>query len=561
MAGGIIASYANATARLTAPDGPFAMDEALVGGRPMRVYAGADANIVDALVRAELRFPERTFACEDGRYWTYAEIFGASRRLAGALQDAHGIRPGDRVGIAMRNRPEWFIAFAAILRAGGVAVLFNSRGAVDELAAAAADVPCRLILADDERAERIGAAGIAAPTLAIDAITAAAATGRALAAERVAADAPALILFTSGTTGRPKGAVLTQRNITNMIANLNFVTAVGLEVTAEAYGMPVETLRTMMPRPSSLLVFPMFHISGITVFFMTMEGGGLLTTMRRWNPAAALELISGNQVTMISGPPLVLSDLLDTPGADTHLAAVGAIGVGGQATPKNLVARIAEAMPRAVQSSGWGMTEVSGSVTAVAGEVFRAKPDSCGALSPLIDLRVIDEEGRVLPPGETGELLIGGALVMAGYCNAPEANAAAFVDGWLRTGDIGSVDADGFVHLIDRKKDMVISAGENIYCAELERVLGAEPDFLEVALFGIPDARLGERAIAAVTLREGAAWSEDAVQAIARASLADYKVPTAVAFDLGPFPRNVTGKVDKAKLRARFLETAGETVR
>ena len=560
MTKGILSFYAEAIERLTSRGERFAVGKAIVGGRPTRVYAAADVNVVDALVRAEQRFPERTMAYEDGRHWTYAEIFGASRRLAGALQDMHGIRPGDHVGIAMRNRPEWYIVFAAILRAGGVAVLFNSRGAGDELAAAAQDVPCRLILADDERAGRIAAAGITTPIMAIDAITAAMSLGRALEAERVDADAPALVLFTSGTTGRSKGAVLTQRNVANMIVNLNFLTAIGIEMAAQTYGIPVETLRTMAPRPSSLLVFPMFHISGLTVFFIAIEGGGLLTTMRRWNAAAALPLISGNKVTMLSGPPMVLNDLLDAPDADTHLAAVGTIGVGGQATPKSLIARISRSMPRAVQTSGWGLTEASGNVAAIVGAVASIKPDSCGVPSPLVDLRVVDDDGRDVAPGEAGELWVRGALVMAGYCNAPAANAATLVDGWLRSGDIGRIDGDGFVHLIDRKKDMVISGGENIYSAELERVLGAEPDFLEVALFGVPDLRLGERAIAAVTLREGARWSEDAVKAIARASLADYKVPAAVAFDLGPFPRNVTGKVDKAKLRARFLETAGETV-
>ncbi|WP_174291221.1 class I adenylate-forming enzyme family protein [Sphingomonas bacterium] len=560
MTDGVMDYYATATGRLTAPEGPFAVREAVVQGRAMRVYAAADVNIVDTLSRSEQRFHDRTLACEDGRYWTYAELLGASRRLAGALRDRHAIVPGDRVGLAMRNRPEWFVAFAAIVRAGGVAVLFNSRGAGDELAAAAADVPCRLILADDERAERIVAAGVATPTLALAEIMAAAQDGPALDDQRVDADAPAVVLFTSGTTGRPKGAVLTQRNIANMTVNLQFLSAIGLEMAAHSYGIPVETLRTMAPRPSSLLVFPMFHISGLTVFFMMIESGGLLTTMRRWNAAAALPQISGNTVTMISGPPMVLNDLLDAPGAETHLAGVGSIGVGGQATPSSLTARIARAMPRAMQTSGWGMTEASGNVAAIVGAVASIKPESCGKPSPVVDLRVVGEDGVDVTPGEAGELWLGGALVMAGYCNAAAATDATLVDGWLRTGDVGRVDGDGFIHLVDRKKDMVISGGENIYSAEVERVLGAEGDFVEVALFGIADARLGERAVAAVTLRDGARWTEDAVKALARASLANYKVPTAVCFDLGPFPRNVTGKVDKAQLRARFLAQVVETV-
>ena len=558
-AGDVLESYARISTRLTAEGAPFAVDHATVGGHRLKVYADTDDNVADVLLRAESRFADLDLAIEDERHLSYADIFGAARRLAAWLQDRHGIRPGDRVGIAMRNRPEWFIAFAAVLHAGAVAVLFNSRGAGGELAAAAQDVPCALILADDERAARMRESGITTPVETLAPIEAALAPGgRAADPVRVDRDAPAIILFTSGTTGRPKGALLTQRNITSMVRNLDFITALQVELAAEMFGVSVDTLRNMMPRASSLLVFPLFHISGITAFFMTIAGGGQLVTIRRWNPAAAMDVIAAHRITTLSGPPLILADLLDQPDAAARLATVNAIGVGGQATPRSLVDRVKQALPRASQSSGWGMTEVSGSVTAIAGAPYLARPASCGTCSPIVDLRVTDEAGNALAEGATGELWVRGALVMQGYFGAPEANAAAFDGAWLRTGDVGYLDADGFLHLVDRKKDMVICAGENIYCAEVERVLSADPDFVEVALFGVPDLRLGERAIAAITLREGTRRSEAEVKAFAREHLADYKVPAAIAFDLGPFPRNATGKIDKALLRARYLEKVGE---
>jgi acyl-CoA synthetase (AMP-forming)/AMP-acid ligase II len=557
--GTVLESYARSSDRLTAEGAPFAVDRAVIGGHRVKIYADTDENVADILRRAESRFADLDFAIEDGRRLSYADIFGASRRFAAWLQDHQGIKAGDRIGIAMRNRPEWFIAFAAVLRIGAVAVLFNSRGAGGELAAAAQDVPCALILADDERAERMRESGIAAPIETLGPIEAACAPGgREADPVRVDRDAPASILFTSGTTGRPKGAVLTQRNITSMVRNLDYITALQIELAAEGLGVTPDTLRTMMPRISNLLVFPLFHISGITAFFMAITAGGQLVTIRRWNPAVALDLIEAHKITTLSGPPLILGDLLDQPDAAARLTSVNNIGVGGQATPRNLVDRVREALPRASQSSGWGMTEVSGSVTAISGAPYMAKPASSGTCSPIVDLRVTDEEGRELPAGSTGEIWVRGAIVMQGYFNAPEANASAFDGAWLRTGDVGYLDPDGFLHLVDRKKDMVICAGENIYCAEVERVLSADPDFVEVALFGVPDDRLGERAIAAITLREGAGRSEADVRTFARQHLADYKVPAAIAFDLGAFPRNVTGKVNKAQLRARYLEKIGE---
>jgi acyl-CoA synthetase (AMP-forming)/AMP-acid ligase II len=316
----------------------------------------------------------------------------------------------------------------------------------------------------------------------------------------------------------------------------------------------------MMPQVSTLLVFPLFHISGITAFFTTAQSGGMLTMLRRWRPEAALQAIAANKVTMLSGPPLVVTDLLDQENAVERMASLNSVAVGGQATPASIIARLSRALPMASQSVGWGSTEVSGTVASAAGATFASRTNSCGLPSPLIDMRVVDEAGNEVPPGESGEIWLRGVLVTPGYWNKPEATAAAFNGEWFKSGDVGFIDADGFVHLIDRKKDMVISGGENIYCAEVERVLSADEAFVEVALFGVPDERLGERAVAAVVLRDGFSRSEDEVKGFVRSALADYKVPSAVDFELGPFPRNVTGKVNKAKLRSAYLERLKEAV-
>jgi acyl-CoA synthetase (AMP-forming)/AMP-acid ligase II len=212
-------------------------------------------------------------------------------------------------------------------------------------------------------------------------------------------------------------------------------------------------------------------------------------------------------------------------------------------------------LPEAIQAQSWGMTEVAGVATTCREAVFLCAPESCGPPVPIAEVEIRAYDRRPLGIREVGDLWVRSGTAMQGYWNAPEANAATFDEGrWLNTGDVGYLDEEGFLFLVDRKKDMVISSGENIYCAEVERVLALDLDFIEVSLFGTPDARLGERAVAAVTLRPGARRTEDAVKAFVGERLADYKVSAEVVFDLGPFPRNATGKVDKKALRSRYLE-------
>lgn len=567
----IIQDHADIVAKLIADEGPFAVREVSVAGRKVRAYARAARNVQTLFDRAEAQFSTCDLAADEDRRWTYSEIFTRARRLAGVLQDQFGVRPGDRVGLVMRNRSEWFISFIAVMRSGGIATLFNSRSTAVELAAAAVTVGCSVFIADARRAALLRESDRTTPIIVIDDAADEAPVADAVSFEGIfgatrdgtavyaAPEDPALILFTSGTTGRQKGALLTQHNITNFAENLQFLRAVGLTLAAKRFGVAPEALSQMVPPVSTLLVFPLFHISGLTAFFGALQVGGMLTTIRRWRPDAALRLISANRVTMLSGPPLILGDLLDQPGAAEHLSTINSIGVGGQATPVSLIKRVGQALPMASQAGGWGMTEVTGSATSASGPIFAARPASAGQLSPLMELRVVGEDGRDVPSGEAGELWLRGSLVMQGYWDAPEATAVAFENGWYKTGDVGYVDPDGFVFIVDRKKDMIICGGENIHCAEVERVLSGDDAFAEVSLFGVPDDRLGERAVAAVTLREGHHRTEQQAKALVRAALADYKVPSAVVFDLGPFPRNATGKIDKARLRAAYLERLTET--
>jgi long-chain acyl-CoA synthetase len=568
MAEDLIEVYGQVVQALTRPGGPFEVAETRLNGRRARVYLRVEPDLNAFFQGVEAANADRVFLAYEDRSWTYAEVFAEARRLAGSLASRYGVGRGSRVGLAMRNRMEWFCAFIAVQRLGAVAVLFNSRGAAAELEAAASQTACDLIIADESRAALFAATGVKTPLVLVsDDSRAPGASVADLAAPGLAeapptaveADDPAAILFTSGTTGRAKGAVLTHRNLVNMAHNLRFSSAVGLELAAHRMGVDAQTLRSRAPAPSTLLVTPLFHISGVTNFITACFTGGRLVLVRRWDGAAVLPLISRHGVTAVSGPTMVLSDLLDQPDAERHLASITSFVVAGQATPLSLIDRVGKALPRAAQATGWGMTEASGSIASASGPVLHARPGSVGRFSPVMEGRVVAPGGEVLAPGEVGELQVRGALVMKGYWNQPEATAAAFDGDWYRTGDLGYMTEDGFVHLVDRAKDMVISAGENIYCAEVERVLCASPDFSEAALFGVPDARLGERAIAAVAPKAGVAVSEAQVKALVRAELADYKVPAEVVFDIAPLPRNAVGKVDKAALRLAYFERLRES--
>jgi acyl-CoA synthetase (AMP-forming)/AMP-acid ligase II len=550
-----IAAYRKAYRRLTAPDGPFALFDVHVNGRSVKAYRSAQKNIADILLAARQRYATETFVVEPHRISTYESILDASRSLAAVLAEKHGVRPGDRVGIAMHNRVEWFVAFVAVARLGAVAVLFNSRSVGSELTAALDLVPCVAVLADNERAQLLS--DVAIPVLDLKAIAHASSSAQAEPAPcRVDSDAPAVILFTSGTTGSSRAVVLTQRNLTNMERNIAFIEAMTLEIEAELRGIEVTELRRLAPRQSGLLVFPLFHISGLTEVFRSMASGGEIVILPRWDASAALEMIAQRKIGRVSGPPLVLSDLLDAPTAADELASVRALVVGGQALLPALVARASERLPTAGFSIGWGMTEVCGAVTAAAGSLFRARPDASGVVLPITEVCAVDPTGAPLPTGAIGELRVRGAQVMKEYFCAPDATAAVLHDGWLSTGDIGVVDADGFVRLIDRKKDIVITGGENVYCGEVERALGAHPDVIEALVFGIPDERLGERIIAAVRLREGARSTGATLRDALKRDLAAYKIPAIIAADLPEFPRNATGKVNKSALRAIYLEQA-----
>lgn len=556
--------YREIEAALTAPGAPFEMVEAQVRGHTIRTYRHAEPTLYEVVSEFEVRFGDNVLTAGVGGELSYRDVFESARRFGSALREDFGVGPGDRVGIMMNNQAAYLIALFAVTRIGAVAVLLNSRSVPPEVTAALDEVPCAVVVADAKSARTLAAAGVGAPivTTGADPDTPAAARLADLIATPCNAPEPhsadtdsvCLILFTSGTSGQPKGVLLTHRNVCNVVMNMRYVADTNLEFASRTYGIAVDELRVLMPTVSALLIFPLFHVSGIAALMATMNSGGRVATMPRWDASAAADLVAAHQLSLMAGPPMTVDDLLALPDGAERLGTLLNVVPGGQATPPNVTARIADRLPNARRSAGWGMTEVGGSVCTAGGDILAAHPATSGAMSPTMDVRVADPIGTELPVGEVGELQVRGALVMAGYAGRLDDTAAAFDGAWLRTGDLGYVDEHGLVYVVDRAKDLVISAGENISCAEVESALTRSDRFVEVAVFGVPDERRGERLVAAVTLREGAPpLDAEGVRALSREVLPEYKVPADVVFDLGPLPRTASGKVIKRQLRERYL--------
>jgi acyl-CoA synthetase (AMP-forming)/AMP-acid ligase II len=546
---------------LSARGQPFEMVDQQVNGVMLKVYKNLPPNLSHIFVAAG-RYSDRDFLVDGDRRLTFGEALSVAAGFAGKLRSTYGVGANTRTAIAMRNSPEWVVSFLGILLAGGTAVLVNSRGAADEIVQALHGTECSLLIADERRAA--AASGFRGAIITVDeGATRFRDHGTPLdlpPARLEPSDArpadPAVIMFTSGTTGRPKGATLTHLSIGTAVLGMQHNGLAVLTRAARKANMEPAKLAAAAPPFAALMIFPLFHISGTGALLMlALTGGGKLVFMRRWDANHALELIEREGISSLTGPPSVYWDLLASPKfSETDLGSINSVGVGGQATPPHLLERLRRAFPNASQGGGYGQTETSGSVSSGSGEEWVLNPHASGRTVPSVEVRVVDDDGNDLPEGSPGDILVKGAIVMAGYWNQPEANRAVLDGGWLRTGDVGFIDENRYLTIVDRKRDMIISGGENIYCAELERVFQEYPGVLEVAAFGVADARLGERAVLGVVPQPGGGIDAAAMLAFGRDRLADYKIPARIVLSSEPFARNVLGKIDKAVLRKTYRE-------
>lgn len=562
-------SLQEATKALTAPGELFEIEEVTIRGKPTRTWKNAPPTLRDVLELSRGHGDATYLVYEDERI-TFDEHYRLVSSLATVLVEDQGIRPGDRVAIAMRNLPEWAVSFWAAAAAGAVVVPLNAWWTGEELAYGLEDSGSAVLFADAERVERLSPhlgsldlreVVVARPERELGAgqrsFEELAGTAARPAGGRTRTSLPdvalgpeddATIFYTSGTTGRPKGAVGTHRNICTNLMSLFFVAQRAARRAA-----------TSAPGPSRqnsyLLSVPLFHATGChSILVANTAAGGKLVMMRRWNPERALELIEREAVTTFGGVPSMVWQVLDSPDfAKRDTSSVTSIGYGGAPAPPELVKRIKQHFPVGQPSNGYGLTETSSVTTMNTGDDYLRKPDSVGPPVPVVDLKVVDSEGKPLPVGEVGELWIRGPNVVRGYWRKPEATEETFTEGWLRSGDMARIDDEGFVYIVDRAKDMLIRGGENVYCVEVEGVLFEHPDVVEAAVIGVPHPVLGEEVGAVVQLRPGAGRDPEALRSHVASHLAHFKVPTHVWFSEEPLPRNPAGKVLKRQLRDEFL--------
>ncbi len=552
-----------ALARLTGAGGDFELvTEPLSGGGSLRIYATGPKTLREVLL-ASRDYGDRDFLIYEDERISYREHFARVARLASWLA-SQGIGHGDRVGICMRNYPEWSISFFACQALGAVAVTLNAWWTGEELVYGISDSGCALVVLDDERYARLLPVRNRLPQLKVlvarDEARAydVAHWENALLAHEDATALPeaavgpldiASIMYTSGTTGFPKGALHTHRNHVTNIQNTLLNGAVARALLPDGGGVTPE-----QPVPSALQTFPLFHIGGLSGLYISLVTGGKLVLMYRWDVEEALALIQRERIISWSAVPTLVRQLLEHPAARGEaMASVMGIASGGAPVPADLINQIgSQFQARVAPGNGYGATETTSAIIVNGGAVYLARPQSVGRPVVTTDVRIVDEQGRNCDPGAIGELWVRGPNIFAGYWNKPEETAAAFSEGWFRTGDLGYVDAEGFYYVVDRKKDVIIRGGENVYCAEVEGVLHEHPNIVDVALIGLPHRELGEEVAAVVETAPGAVLSEAEVQACVAARLARYNVPTRVFFTEEPLPRTATGKILKRELKLRY---------
>lgn len=576
-----VPTIAEAHALLTAPGQLFETEEVVVRGVPMRAWKHAPATLRAVLEGSRAHGDAKQFlvyAAPDGPEGPGAvERYGFERHFRGAatlahvLRDRFGVQTGDRVAIAMRNFPEWSLAFWGAASAGAVVVPLNAWWTGPELEYGLADSGSVVVFCDAERLDRLVEALPRLPQLRA-VVVAKPAPGAlpagALSFDDVlgeidpAAEQPeielgpddeATIFYTSGTTGKPKGALGTHRNICTNLLSLGFAQARAAVRSADDPRFASSAGVRTSDQNVYLLSVPFFHATGChSILVANLFAGGKIVIMHRWDAGRALELIQSERVTTFGGVPAMVWQVLDHPDFDRYdLSSVRSIGYGGAPAAPELVRRIEAMFPGRIPSNGYGLTETSSVTTMNIGADYLAKPDSVGVPVAVVDVQVVGSSGETLPAGEIGELWIKGPNVVKGYFGKPEATAASFTDGWLHSGDIARVDEEGFVYIVDRAKDMIIRGGENVYCVEVEAALYEHPAVSDAAVIGLPHTVLGEEVGAVVHVV--APVTEQELQAHVAARLAGFKVPVRIWLRMEPLPRNPAGKILKRELKSELV--------
>ena len=552
---------------LIGPGGPFEVETVIVDGVPVRSFVRAPGTIIDCF-RASRRHEDLVHIVFEEERHTFRDVRQDALSLAREFRDTLGVGPGDRVALAMRNLPEFVTGFWAAAVLGAIVVPLNAWWTGPELSFAIDDCGARVVIADEERLQRITGEGWdfgSAPVLIavrtadaemyrsvpIETLTA----GDPVSDEELAAtgpDDPVTILYTSGTTGYPKGALGTSRNAVANMMNMAFMDTRETAIS----GRPVPTPR----QAASISAGPLFHIGGPSAIVAGAVSGSKMVLMRKWSLEEGLRVALAENVTVLRGVPTIVRQILDYPGLERIGLGITSFQMGGTAVPPDLPRRVLSLFGESVQIlNGYGLTETTSAVVINLGSEYASHVDSVGRPNLTADIRIESDDGRSLAPDQVGELCFRSPQNVKGYWNRADDTRTSFVDGWFHTGDLGYIDADGFVYVVGRLKDVVIRGGENVYSAEVEAVLFEHPGISDVSVIGLPEERLGERVCAVVVPRAGAAVDLEEICSFASNRLAAFKCPEAM-YVTDELPRTPNGKTDKKALRAVLAADNGETI-
>jgi acyl-CoA synthetase (AMP-forming)/AMP-acid ligase II len=486
-------------------------------------------NVGGLLLRAARRWSDADALVEDDMVLSYAEAAVAARRVARRLL-ARGVRPGERIALALPNGWRYAVAYGGVQLAGAVAVMVNTRFTPPEIEYVLADSGARYTIVDTDTAGRVP---LVCPHWHVDELTAPGPEAEDLPGVSAAGTDVANILYTSGTTGQPKGAMQTHGNVVFNAGTCGTVMGAG-------------------PTDRTLVIAPMFHATGIVSQLVGFGAHGAARVFQpRFTVAGMRDALVEHRITFFAGVTAMIHLMLADPTFDpADLPALRTVCFGGGPVAEAFLEEAGKRLPGVTFANVWGLTEATSIVTCAQGQQWLDRPWSVGRPVPGVQVAVSVDGERLATPGPdlVGELWVRGPVVTAGYWHRPQATAETFrADGWLRTGDVGRVDADGYVQVLDRIKDMIIRGGENVYSLEVEAVLARHPAIMDVAVVGVPDEVMGERVRAVVVLRPGQTLSLDALRGWAATQLADYKLPVELV-PLDELPRNANGKILKSRL-------------
>ncbi len=554
-------TYAQAVEKLTGPGGPFEIETVTVDGRPQKNFKHRQRSLREKVAAAALHGDAECLIQGDTRIG-YADFAKRVWGAAHALERDHGFRKGDRLAVFAYNSPDWIISLFGATSLGGIGVGLNGWWVPEEVEYGLRDSGSRFLVVDErlyprvshmlgeiDSLERVFYIGDSPPpeTTPIAELLIPADTAPTVEIDE---QDPFVILYTSGTTGRPKGCITTHGGTITQVQGIVLTGA----ITALTGNLPEQPAPDATPaQAAALLTSPLFHVGGLhcSVCTALTVGSKLVFNRGKFDPEEAMQLIEREKINTWGAIPTLLHRVVNSPAvAKYDLSSLRGISFGAAPTPPETIEKARAILPVEPSFTNlYGLTETHGVATANAGKTLLGRKTSAGRVLPFLDLQIVDEKGHEVATGQLGEIRLSGPTITPGYWNRPEATAETVRDGWLRTGDLGYVDDEGFLFIADRAKDMILRGGENVYCVEIENCLAAHPEIDEAAIIGVPDTELGEKVKAVVRRKTGSSLDEVGVKRHVAAHLATFKVPEFVEFTDQPLPRNPAGKLLKNVLR------------